>query len=115
MEVRIIKEKITKEQLKKIAEQGYNSILKAVVDVEKEIIALGGELHSDANILLIKKGSQQKNIWGINLYLNKSKNNWIEFISLINIRPSEKNLDMEIKNQAIKEKIMKIVNKLIER
>jgi len=114
MEIRIIKEKITREQLKEFAREGYGSVLKVVVDIEKEIIALGGEFHSDANLLLIEKeGSNQRDIWGFNISPKRSKENWIEFVSLINIRPSDNNFDMEIKNKKIKEKIKQIVNKLI--
>ena len=89
-------------------------MVKAVVDVEKEIMAMGGEFHSDANEVLIKKNSNQKNIWGINIYPYKKRAERIEFISLINIRPAENNFDMELQNEEIKEKINKIVDKLIQ-
>jgi len=115
MEIKIIKKKITKEELKKITQEGYGNTLKAVVDIEKEIIALGGEFHSDANALLIEKeGSNQRNIWGLNISPNKPEKQWIEFVSLINIRPADNNFDMEIQNPKIKEKIKQIVDKLIK-
>lgn len=114
MEIRIIKEKITKEQLKKIAQEGYGSVLKAVVDIGKEIMALGGELHSDAKDLLLEQGSKQENLWGIDIYPDRSKDKWIEFNSLINIRPSVGNRLMGIQDNKTKDKIRQIIDSLIE-
>ena len=108
MTIKIIKEKI------KIHELGKDTI-KAVVDIEKEIMALGGEFHSDANSLLIEKeGCSQRNIWGFNIFPDKPKDQWIEFVSLINIRPADNNFDMEIQDPEIKKKIKEIIDKLIE-
>lgn len=114
MIIKIIKEKITKDELKKLAEENFGEMIKAAVDIEKEIIALGGELHADANSLLIEKGSNQENLWGINIYPNKPRDEWLEFSALINIRPLVGNRSMEIQDPEIKEKIKKIVDKLIE-
>jgi hypothetical protein len=113
MTIKIVKDKISKEELKEISKEFFPGMIKAVVDVEKEIMALGGELHIDANQKLIERGSEQENIWGINIYLEKPKENWIEFFSLINIKPKAKNFSQEIESPEIKEKIKKIVNKLI--
>jgi hypothetical protein len=114
MEIKIIKEKISKEELRKTAQDSFEGMVKAVVDIEKEIIALGGELHADANELLIKQGSSQKDLWGINIYPDESKEDYIEFNSLINIRPSLGNRSIEIQDLDIKEKIREIINKLIK-
>ena len=113
MEIKVIKEKITREELESFARDNYGDMIKAVVDIEKEIIALGGEFHSDANEVLTEQGSNQRNIWGINIYPRKDKTEWIEFVSLINIRPADNNFDMEVQNEEIREKIKKIINKLI--
>lgn len=115
MEIKMIKEKITEEELKKIAQEGFDDVLKAVVDVEKEIMAVGGELHSDEQELLIEKEDcKNENLWGINIYPIKPREQWLDFNSLINIRPSVNNRSMEIQDQKIKEKIKKIVNDLIQ-
>lgn len=113
MEIKIVKDKITQDELKKIAQEGFGEIVKAVVDIEKEIMALGGELHSDANELLLENGSKQENLWGINIYPEKPEDGKIEFSALINIRPSIDNRSMEIQNSEIKKKIKQIVNKLL--
>ena len=88
-------------------------MIKAVVDLEKEIIALDGELHADLEALLIEKDSRQEDLWGINLYLEKPLKERIEYTALINIRPSQDNPSMEIENTRIRKKIGEVVNKLI--
>jgi hypothetical protein len=110
--IEIIKEKIDKGYLKKFLDNPFKDMIKFVVDVEKEIIALGGELHSDAEEILIKSGSDNRNLWGGNLYPFK-KNSQIEHTSLINIRPSQNNPSMEIQSREIKIKIDQIIEKLI--
>ena len=84
------------------------------MDVEKGIIAIDAELHSDLETLLLGNGSKQENLWGINLCPFKNKNDFIEYTSLINIRPHQDNPSMEIENEGIKEKVKKTVGKLIE-
>jgi len=116
MGIKIVDKKITKEELKELAKEFYETLIKGVVDIEKEIIALGGEYHMDANIVLIDKGSKQKDIWGFNIHLDKPKDSgqWIEYTALINIRPAQENSSMEINDPEIKEKIRRILSRLIE-
>ena len=111
--IEIIKEKINREYLKKFLDNPFKEMIKFVVDIEKEIIALGGELHSDAEEILVENGSDNRNLWGGNLYLSEEKNNWIEYTSLINIRPSQDNPSMKIQSQEIKTKVDQIIDKLI--
>ena len=89
-------------------------MVKAVVDIEKGVIALDGELHADEEALLLEKGSKQKNLWGINLY-SDLKEDWIEFDSIINIRPSMGNKSRSVDDETIRKKILSIVDKLIVR
>ncbi len=108
MTIKIIKEKIKRDELGK-------DTIKAVVDIEKKIMAIWGEFHSDASIVLVEQeGSNQEDVWGINIYPEKEKNEWLEFSSLINIKPLKNNRDVEIKSEEIKDKIKNIVNRLIE-
>lgn len=107
----IIKEKITKEELDKIFCQYYETMLKFVVDIEKEILSAGCEFHIDcAEELSEKEGSHQKNLWGANLHKDSGL---IEFISLINIKPEENNRSMEIQKEEIKNKVERITKKLL--
>ena len=67
----------------------------------------------DANIILLDNGSAQKHIWGFNVHLEKDKDDWIEYTSLINIRPTDNNFDMEVKDKDIRDKMKKIINSKI--
>ncbi|MCD6583104.1 MAG: hypothetical protein J7K71_00220 [Candidatus Omnitrophica bacterium] len=111
----LVDKEISLEELKKIAHQSFGNLVKAVVDVEKEIMVIGGELHSDEEEFLLRRGSQQENLWGINIYPDLENKEWIEFDSVINLRPSLGNLTRGVDNPKIREKICKIVNKLIRR
>ena len=113
MEIKIIRKKVNNDELKEFAKKTFGEMVKAVVDIEKEIIAIGGELHADGNEKLLEEGSKQKNLWGINIYPGKSKDERIEFSALINIRPLLGNRSMEIQIPEIREKIKKIIDKLI--
>ena len=110
MKIKIIKEKISQNELEELAREFYVDMVKGAVDIDKEIIALGGEWHMDANQVLIDDGSSQRNIWGFNIYLD----NRIEFISLINIRPLDNNRTLEIEDSAIREKMSAIIRRYIK-
>jgi len=112
--IEIIEEKITKEYLKKFLDNPFKEVVKFVVDIEREIVAFGGELHSDAQELLIKKGSDAGNLWGGALFLSENgKKAIVEYSALINIKPSQKSFSMDIKNEEIQEKIKKTLKKII--
>jgi len=99
--------------LNDMAKNMFGNLVKAVVDVEKKIMVVDGELHSDEEALLLENGSEQKNLWGINIYPEKEGDR-IEFDSIINIRPAQGNRSLSVENQEIKNKILDIVNSLIE-
>ncbi|KKQ78230.1 MAG: hypothetical protein UT00_C0001G0115 [Parcubacteria group bacterium GW2011_GWA1_38_7] len=114
MDIKIIRQKITKSELEDLAKEIYVEMVKGVADIERGIIALGGEWHMDANEVLIKDGSAQENLWGFNIYLNKPKEERLEYNSLINIRPKQSNKSMEIESEELKNKILEIVSNLVE-
>jgi len=111
----VIKDEVTIEKLKALAEKMFGNLVKAVVDTEKGIMAINGELHADEEALLLEKGSQQKNLWGINIYPEIKDENWIEFDSMINLRPSQGNRSRSVDDLEIQKKIIEIVNKLVKR
>lgn len=102
-------------ELKEMAEKGFGSLVKAVVDVEKEIMAVDAELHSDEEALLLENGSRQNDLWGINLYPGASGDSLIEFDSMINLRPSQGNMSRGVDNPLTREKVTVAVNKIIKR
>ncbi len=105
---------ISTEELKRMAEKMYGGLVKAVVDVEKNIMVVDAELHADEEALLLNQGSKLEHLWGINIYPdNIGKENWIEFDSMINLRPSQGNKSRLVKDENLKEKIKSIVKSLI--
>ena len=114
--MKIVDNKITVEELKKMSEEMFDNLVKAVVDIEKEIMVLDAMMHADQESLLLDKGSKQENLWGINLYPDKTEEqDFIEFDSMINIRPRQDNRGRGVYDPKIQEKIIKIVNKLVKK
>ena len=107
--------KISVSILREMAKKMFGNLVKAVVDVEKEIMAIDGELHADEQALLLEQSSKQQNIWGINLYPDKAEDDFIEFDSVINIRPLQQNRSRGVDDEATRKKILEIVNKLTEK
>ena len=115
METRIVKYKITKDELKTLAHKQYGDIIKAVVDIKLKIMGVGGELHVDIQSLLVKaENSKGIDTWGINLYLEKTGDDFIEFDSMINLKPNLGNRSRDVEDPKIKDQIRQIVNKLVK-
>ena len=112
--MKLVDKKITLEELKKMAEEKFGNLVKAVVDVEKGVMVVDAELHSDEEAQLLSQGSKQENLWGINLYPELKGDDFIEFDSVINLRPSFGNSSRGVDDPKIKEKIVGVVEKLIE-
>lgn len=116
MEIRIVKEPITREELQRIAQERYGDLVKAVVDVEQGIIALGGEMHADEEVILMEQeGSQREHTWGINLLPAESGDRFIQFDSLINLKPGFGNRTRNVDNEKTRGKIIAIVQRLIKK
>ena len=113
MDVILIDKPISKEQLKVLAEKLFGDMIKGVVDVEKGIMALGGELHADEEAFLLERESTQKDLWGVNLYPDRDVTDMIEFDSMINIRPRQNNRSRSVEDPTIREKIALIVRDLV--
>ncbi len=110
IKIMIIREKISKEELDNLFDKFYGTMVKVVVDLEKNILSAGCEFHIDCNEDLINGGSAQKNLWGANLY---RKDYSIDFVSLTNIKPTEGNRSMEIQDPAIKQRMEEIIRELL--
>lgn len=110
----ILEKPVTRAELIELAENFYGDMVKGVVDVDKELLAIDAELHSDLEGLLLGEGSLQEALWGINLYPEADDEDFLEFDSLINIRPRQGNRSRYVENEEIREKIRIIVNKYME-
>lgn len=112
-EIRIIRDKITLAELAEMAQSGFLDFVKGVVDLERGVIAFGGQMHADEERVLLEDGSKQENLWGFNIYPDKPMEEMIEYTSLINIRPRQGNRSMEIENEEIRNKAAEVINKLV--
>jgi hypothetical protein len=113
MEIKVVRDAVSRDELMEIAKPQFGDMVKAVVDVEQSIMAIGGELHSDEEAVLPDQGSVQRHLWGINLYPDKPLDEWIEFDSLINVRPSGGNRSRSVESSEIREAVTSVVNRLV--
>lgn len=111
---RIVRKPLARSEIVSMASEQFGDMVKAVVDVERGIMALGGELHSDEEALLLDDGSSQGDLWGINLYPGTSDDDWIEYDSMINIRPSRGNRSRGVEDAGLRDTIRRIVNGLVK-
>ncbi|MBY0248137.1 MAG: hypothetical protein K2Q17_10770 [Nitrospiraceae bacterium] len=114
MEIIIVRTRVTKADLIVMAQQQFGDMVKAVVDVDQGIMAIGGELHSDEEAVLLEQGAVQKKLWGINLYPERPASEWIEFDSMINVRPSGGNRSRYVERAEIRDAVTAIVNRLVQ-
>jgi len=108
-----VRDPIRLKRLAELAEDLFGDMVKAVVDVERGVMAIAGELHSDEEALLLDDGSAQGNLWGINLYPADSGEGWIEFDSMINVRPGQGNRSTSVEDAGVRAQIRKIVSSLV--
>ena len=112
--MKIVNDRISVDELKKMSEKMFGDFVKAVVDIEKEIMVVDAGLHSDEEALLLENESKQENLWGINIYPESFENDdFIEFDSMINLRPSWGNKTRSVDNPKDRKKIISIVSKLV--
>jgi hypothetical protein len=105
---------ITRARLTELAEPGFGDMIKAVVDCRRRVMVVGGELHADEEEWLLEDGSQQSDLWGINLYPADTSDDWIEFDSMINVRPSEGNPSRGVEDEEIQVIIRAVVAELVQ-
>ena len=113
-EIEIIRTRVELKHLGSMAEGLFGEFVKAVVDVGQGIMAIGGELHADEEALLLSAGSSQSDLWGINLYpAQHGESGWIEFDSMINVRPRQGNRSRSVEDPEIQRRIVEIVEDLV--
>lgn len=107
--MKILTQPISFKELKGMAANLFGEMVKAVVDIDKKILAVEAELHSDLEALLLEHGSKQKDLWGINIYPDIKGDGFVEFDSMINMRPSQNNKSRGIEDAKIRKQIITIV------
>lgn len=106
----IVTESISLAEVKKAAANLFGNMVKGVVDVERQMLAIDAELHADLEALLLENGSKQKDLWGINLYPEVKGESFIEFDSMINMRPSQGNNSRGVDSEEIRKQIIRVVS-----
>ncbi|MFH1245200.1 MAG: DUF5674 family protein [Candidatus Omnitrophota bacterium] len=113
--MKIITEPLSLDELNQMAAAMFGNLVKAVVDIDREIIAVDAELHADLEALLLQEGSKQNSLWGINLYPDVQGDEFIEFDSVINLRPAQNNRSRGVEDETVRARITAVVTRSIQR
>ena len=111
----LVETPLVRAELRRLVTAHFEDMVKYVVDVDRGVAAVGGELHADEEALLLEHGSRQEDLWGANYYPGKGPDDCIEFTALINIRPAQDNRSMLIEDDAIKSRVREITYELVGR
>ena len=111
----LVAERLDRDVLAELVRRHFEDIVKYVVDVERGVAAVGGELHPDEEAVLLEDGSRQDDLWGASYYPGEGPSACIEYTSLINVRPSAGNPSMVVEDEALRERIREITHALIGR
>ena len=106
---------ISIDELRTLARQRFGDMVKGVVDIARGILLLDADLHADQEAELLAEGSAQRNLWGINLYPDQASSDWLEFDSMINLRPSFGNRSRGVDDPATRDAIATLVDRLVLR
>jgi hypothetical protein len=105
--------RIVASELRRLVDLYFEDMVKYVVDIERGLAAVGGEMHADAEQVLLDDGSRQPDLWGANYYPGRGRDGCVEFTSLINIRPAQGNRSMEIQPPAVRDRVRSLTFALI--
>lgn len=106
---------ITLDELRSLATGRFGDLVKAVVDIRREVMLLDADLHADQEAELLADGSSQTDLWGINLYPEMSEPEWLEFDSMINLRPSFGNRSRGVDDTLKRTRIQALVDRMVKR
>lgn len=111
--MKILEEPIKKDELAQVEYIVEEEFAKGVVDVEKQILAIDADLHADLERYLLERGSNQYDLWGINLYFDEEGDDLVEFDSMINIRPAQGNRSRGVEDARTQQRILEVVKKWV--
>jgi len=112
--MKIVSQQVTLYELRQMATRMFGDMVKAVVDVDKEILAVDAELHSDLQALLIDNGSLPQSLWGVRLYPGREGEGFVEFRSKINVRPAQGNRSLGVESAETRDRILRVLAKRIQ-
>jgi Protein of unknown function (DUF5674) len=112
--IKILDHKINTEDLKKLADFWYGTMIKGAVDIEQGRVALGGDYHIEDSELLTSTGSKFEDIWGFNIRFEENPEGILEFDSIVNIKPNFGNRSRNINNEEVIKKATEIIYKFID-
>lgn len=108
-------EPIALDEIRRLAEGRFGDMVKGVVDLDRRVMLLDADLHADQEAELLADGSNQRDLWGINLYPDVEGPEWLEFDSMINLRPSFGNRSRGVDDSGTQEAIRALVDALVRR
>jgi hypothetical protein len=109
-----IVDKISVAELQKMAQKMDGNIVKADVDLAKNIVIVDMPMHFEGEQELLQKGSDQQNLWGINLLPAKyGTDQFIIYESMINIKVHQNNPSITIKSTTIRNQIKNIIERVV--
>ena len=111
--MQLVDKSISKTALKELSKRFSAGLVKAVVDTKREIMVVDASMHADEEKELLDTGSRQDDLWGINLYPDVSGEDFLEFDSMINVRPRLNNYTRGVEDEHLRKKITDIVLKLV--
>ena len=108
-------EPISLDELRRLAAERFGDLVKAVIDLERRVMLVDADLHADQEAELLAGGSRQQDLWGINFYPDLPESDWLEFDSMINLRPSSGNRSRGVDDPGTRERIAVLVHGLVRR
>lgn len=111
----VVETRLDEAELRRLVAAHFEDMVKFVVDVQRGIAAVGGELHADEEAVLLESGSRQGDLWGANYYPGRGEDDCIEYTALINIRPAQGNRSMLIEDEGVRARVREITFDLIGR
>lgn len=108
-------ESLSVDEVRQLARGRFGDMVKAVVDLRRGIMLLDADMHADEEAELLAEGSAQADLWGINLYPDAEGDDWLEFDSMINLRPSFGNRSRGVDDPATREAIVGLVGRVVRR
>ena len=112
--MRIVRDTIALSELQRLAEERFGDMVKAVVDIDRGVMAVGEGLHADEEAGLLDDGSRQSDLWGINIYPGDyGSPEWLEFDSMINLRPMQGNRTRSVDDPGTRLQIVEMLFRMV--